>query len=232
MTNYRIVARHVRYWRGAVHKWSNVYPFSGTIATGQYANAISYIHNLEQSVCYPAPGGGGGGVWEIALYNQSSGGVAQAVQTYFDPATPSSWIPYIGDAWASLSQELVSNAECALSVRWQAGLSSSGKPVFFRKWYHAVPNNPSPPPTPDVSAANATSIASYLTANLNSVGGLGAPMGNGSRLASTTPLVATWYGNHQMPRGRKRQPTRVASDVVHLPPGLLIVPGSDGSLEG
>jgi hypothetical protein len=234
MTNYRIVARHVRYWRGIVHKWSNVYPFTGTLSSGDYGTALGHIHDAEQSVCYPAPGAAGGGIWETALYNQASGGVPVAVATYFDyfdPDTVGDWIPYDGDAWEFTTDELLSAAEAALSVRWAAGLSSSGKPVFFRKWFHAVPVNPSSPPAPDVTSTNRTSIATILTVHLNAIGGLGAPMGNGGRLASSTPLVDQFFGAHQMPRGRRRPPTRIMSGVVGLPPGLLIVPGSDGSLD-
>lgn len=232
MTNYRIVSRHVRYWRGAIHKWSNVWPFTGTIATGSYATAIDHIHTLEQGVNYPDPSGGGGGLWEIALYNQASGGVAQAVATYFDPATPGAWIPYSGAGWLVSSVRLAEPAEAALSAKWQAGLSSSGKPVYFRKWFHAVPIVNALPGSADVSPAQATALMGIMTAELNAVGGLGAPMGNGARLAGTSGTVQSFYGNHQMPRGRKKPPTRVSSDVVHLPPGLLVVPGSDGSLEG
>lgn len=232
MTDYRIVTRHVRYWRGNVHKWSNVWPFTGTLSVGNYGTALDYMHDLEQSVNYPDPSGEGGGVWEIVLYDQAVGGVPVAVRTYFDPATPSAWIPYTGSWWTVTSVRLAEPAETALSVKWQGGYSRTGKPVYFRKWFHAVPITAALPGAPDVPTAQSTAIAADLTAQLNGIGGLGAPMGRGSRLASTSPIVDGFYGNHQMPRGRRKQPTKVASNVVHLPPGLLVVPGSDGSLEG
>lgn len=227
MTNYRIVARHVRYWRGAIHKWSNVFPFSGTIASGSYPTAIDAIHTMLNSICYPAPGGGGGGVWEIAMYNQSSGGVPVSVASYFDPSNTASWIGYDGGAWGSLSSELDSVAETALQVEWLAGLSSSGKPVSFKKWFHAVPVNTSPPPTPDVSTGRVTSLTSAIETGMTTVGGLGAPLGNGSRLAATTPIIKTFYGNHQMPRGRRRAPLVTASGryrgpSVEVPPPVEV----------
>lgn len=232
MAEYRAVVRHVRYWRGNIHRWSTVYRFSGTVSSGDIPTAIGYIHNMEQAVCYPAPGGGGGGIWEIAFYNQASGGVPISVTTYFDPSTPGTWIPYDGSAWSSLTTALEGNAEVALQVKWLAGLSSSGKPVAFRKWYHAVPQLASGNTAPDVSTGNRTSIQNVIQSQLAPVAGLGLLLGNSSRIAAATPVVQAFFGNHQMPRGRRKAPTKVASNVVHLPPGLLVVPGSDGSLEG
>lgn len=205
MTNYRIVVRHVRYWRGLPHKWSTVYPFVGTITSGNYGAAIAAIKTMEQSVCYALTGPVEGGIWEIALYNQSSGGVPQDIVTYFDPDTPGSWVAYTGSAWSAASEQLVPAAEVALGVRWAAGLSSSGKPVFFRKWYHAVPQVATAGATPDVSSANITTLVAALTTGINAVGGLGAPMGSGGRLAALTPVVSPFYENHQMPRGRRRK---------------------------
>lgn len=231
MTDYRIVSRHVRYWRGNVHKWSTVWPFVGTISSTNYSPAIDAIHEMEQAVCYPAPGGGGGGIWEVAMYDQSSGGVPVLVKSYFDPETPGTWVPYSGSAWSSLTTALEGNAEVALQAEWLAGLSRTGKPVRFRKWFHAVPQLASGNTSPDVNSGNRASLVSVMTSYLNSIGGLGAPMGRGSRLAGTSGTVLAFYGNHQMPRGRRKAPMRISSSIVKLPPGLLVVPGSDGSLD-
>ena len=206
MTEYRAVNRHVRYWRGNIHKWSTVYQFSGSVASADYPTLLGRLLDLENAVCYPAPGGGGGGIWEQALYNQSSGGIPVSVVSRFDPDTPGTWIPYSGSAWSSLTTALEGNAEVALQVEWLAGLSSSGKPVRFRKWYHAVPQLASGNTAPDVSSTNRTSIAGLIQSELSAIGGLGAPLGNSSRLAGATPEVLAFYGNHQMPRGRRRKP--------------------------
>lgn len=230
MTDYRAVSRHVRYWRGQVHKWSTVYPLTGSISPGDYFSALTHIHEMEQAVCYPAPGGAGGGNWEVALYDQATGGVPIQVITYFDPEIPGDWIPYTGTAWSSLTTALEGNAEVALQVEWLAGLSRTGKPVSFRKWYHAVPQLASGNTAPDVNSTNRTAIAGTIQANLAPLGGLGLLLGNGRRLAAATPLVSSFFGNHQMPRGRRRLVRTAARPASSFPPGLLVVPGSDGSL--
>lgn len=230
MTEYRVVTRHVRYWRGTIHKWSTVYPFSGSFASPDYSTVLAYVHSMEQDICYPAPGGGGGGIWEQALYNQSSGGIPVQVTSYFDPETPGSWVPYSGASWSSLTTALEGNAEPSLQVEWLAGLSRTGKPVRFRKWYHAVPQLASGNTAPDVNVTNQNSIRDRVQAGMSQVGGLGAPLGNSSRLAASTPSVLAFFGNHQMPRGRRRLVRTAARPASSFPPGLLVVPGSDGSL--
>lgn len=230
MTNYRMVARHVRYWRGAVHKWSTVYPFTGTLTSGNYGAAITFLKNMEQQVNYSKSGENGGGLYEIALYDQASGGVPIAVSTYFPWATPGSWVPYNALGWGARTYELNPVAEAALQVEWPAGLSSSGKPVSFKKWYHSVPNEQNLPGTPDIVGSDVTALTTALTTGIAGISGLGAQLGHGSRLAATTPVIRTYYGNHQMPRGRRKRPVELSAGFAGLPPGILIVPGSDGSL--
>lgn len=228
MTDYRIVTRHVRYWRGAVHRWSNVYPFTGTIASGNYAACIAAMHTAEQAINYytgtpPITGGN----YEIAMYNSATGGVPVDVVTYFDYTAPGSWIPYTATAWGT-SSAYEQVAEVALAVRWQGGLSRTGKPVYFRKWYHSVPSSTATGSARDVSTAAVLNIGNALTTALNTVGGFGAPMGRGGRLASSSPIVGIYYENHQMPRGRRRKALVSASGqyngpAIHYPASPPVV---------
>lgn len=231
MTEYRAVARHVRYWRGAPHKWSTVFPLVGTAASADYSTICGWIYNLHQDVCYPAPGAAGGGCWEVALYDQSSGGVPVFVVSHFDPDTVGDWIPYDGTAYEFTSNELESAAEVAMVVEWGAGLSSSGKPVSFKKWFHAVPANASSPPSADVTVSDRASIAAAIQADIAHLATYGLLLGNSRRLAAATPVVSAFYGNHPMPRGRRRRALAISGSTLGLPPGLLTVPGSDGSLD-
>jgi hypothetical protein len=231
MTTYRAVARHVRYWRGAVHKWSTVWLMTGTLTAGGGPGLIEQVHGLEQDINYPAPSGHGGGVWEIALYDQASGGSPIAVTSYFDPAVPSSWIAYIGTPWADLTANLMTAAEVALQVTWNAGLSRTGKPVKFRKWFHSVPEVGRPPGDPELAGSQVTSLQTTMNAWVAGFSTFGVLHGNGGRLAASVSVVDNFYTNHQMPRGRRRKVTRVAAGFAGLPAGLFVVPGSDGSLE-
>jgi hypothetical protein len=230
MTQYRIVARHVRYWRGQVHRWSTVYPLSGSISAGSYAGVIAALKTMEQAVNFKnTTGAVSGGLYEIALYDHLTGGVPVAVATYFPYATPGSWIPYTGTGWTS-SGPLLETAEAALDVRWAAGLSSSGKPVYFRKWYHAVLDSQAVAGGVQVGTTDVASLTTVLTTGIAAMSALGGTLGNSSRLAATTPIIDVYYGNHQMPRGRRRKALVSAGGRVSFPASLLVVPGSDGSL--
>jgi hypothetical protein len=230
MTDYRMVARHVRYWRGVPHHWSTVYPLTGTLSSANWAAAIAALKTAEIAINYNQTATVGGGLYEIALYDQATGGVPVSVATYFDPTSVGSWIPYTSTAWPVRTFNLVSDAEAALQVEWAAGLSTSGKPVHFRKWYHSIPQELNAPGTADFTATEIANVVAQLTNQLTVISGLGAQLGRGSRLAATSPTVRQFAGNHQMPRGRRRPPVVSSTGVLKLPPGLLIVPGSDGSV--
>nr|CRY96154.1 hypothetical protein [uncultured prokaryote] len=204
MSAYRVVVRHVRYWRGNIHHWSTVYPLTGSLSAGNYAGLADATHTLEQAVNFKGLSIGGG-VYEIAIYNQATGGVPVYVASYFDPATPASWVAYGSSGWGTSTENLESAAEVALQVEWAAGLGSSGKPVYFRKWYHSVPvTSSSTASAADVSTSRLTTLGAAFTTWSTAVGALGVPMGNGSRLASNTASIRQFFGNHQMPRGRRK----------------------------
>jgi hypothetical protein len=208
MTDYRMVTRHVGYWRGANHRFSNVWRFSGTLASGDYATAIAAMKTLEQGVHYIGAALTGG-LWKIDLYNQGSGGIPVASSIYFDPDTTASWVAYTATAWASHTPLRNSVLEAAAQVTWLAGVSSTGKPVRFRKWFHSVPINPASAPAAEITTADQTSIQNLCQTQLAVIAGLGAPQGIGGRLAATTAVCDRFYVNHQMPRGR-RNPLRAA----------------------
>jgi hypothetical protein len=231
MTDYRVVMRHVGYWRGNVHRWSTVYPLSGNLASADYLSVIGAIWEMEQGLCYPSPSGVEGGTYEGALYNQAVGGVPISVQNFFDPTNTAAWVAYSGAEWPDTTHTLETVREVALQVDWLAGLSRTGKPVRFRKWYHSVPVSGAVGAAGDITGSTIATMTAFIQAKMAVVAGKGAPLGNSSRLAAATPQVNAYYGTHQMPRGRRKPPTRISSSVAGLPPGILVVPGSDGSLD-
>ena len=204
---YRVVMRHVRYWRGAVQRWSTVYPFTGSVSAGDYGAILTAMLAMENAICYKGPTAGAtGGTYEAALYDQATGGVPIAVNTVFPWSTPGAWVGFTGAYWASNATAASNAAETALQVEWSAGLSKSGKPVTFKKWYHSVPDTAAGA-TPDISSTQATSIANSIQTAMNGLSSYGLQLGNSSRLAATLPTVRTFFGNHQMPRGRRRKLT-------------------------
>lgn len=208
MGNYRFIVGHVRYWRGAIHRWSNSFEFTGSL-TGTAAAACVALQTQVATVCYSSSPGG---IYETRMYN-AGGGVPLATQTNFDWETPGSWIAYSGSGWAGTSASYEKAAEVALGVRWPAGFSSTGKPVFFRKWFHAIPQSAAASPgAVDITSAQITVLQPKVDALATCLSsGYGLVMGNGSRIASDPSTISPYYENHQMPRGRRRKPLVTAS---------------------
>lgn len=154
--------------------------------------------------------GNSGGCYGAVAYNKSGGAPISFVD-FFDPDTPASWIKYTGTGWASPPTQFESAAEVALLVEWPAGLSSSGKPVNFRKWYHAVPTSvANGAGTVDVSSTNVTSLTAQAVVLTNCLASSHLLLATGARYAGT-PVVQPYYANHQMPKGRKRKALVTAS---------------------
>lgn len=204
MSTFRIITKHVRYWRGEIHRWTNSYAFTGSGTTVSVANLGTLVTN-ESPLLYHAAGTVAGGCWGAAAYH-TGGGVPVAEATYFDPDTPSSWAAYTSTGWGStFTAPLEAAAEVSLALEWPAGISASGKPVFFRKWYHAVPSsNPASPGAVDIASGVVTSLTTAATNLTNCLAASSLVMGNAGRFAGS-PVIKPYYQNHQMPRGRRRK---------------------------
>lgn len=218
MTDYRAVVRHVRYWRGAIHRWSTSYEFTGSGPTPGAA-AAQILLTADDKMCYSAASPVTGGTYQCEIY-LASGGTPVGNYVAFPYATYASWIPHAATGWPGAHTGTAEPvAEVALLVEWAGGLSSSGKPVKFKKWYHAVPeSSPAAAGAVDVNPAAVTSLqaqALALQTCLSPTYGL--VLGNSRRLAGTSPVVLPYYGNHQMPRGRRKRALVTGSGVYTGP---------------
>jgi hypothetical protein len=222
MADYRGVVRHVRYWRGTIQKWSTVYPYTGSGATLNTA-ACNVLQAADSALCYAQTGIKAGGIYQVEWYH-ASGGVPIVTNNYFDPEVPTAWVAYTSTAWTLNQTRIVDPvAETSLGIRWAAGLSSTGKAVYFRKWLHAVPLAGSGTPgSVDIVASEVTSLT---TAAVNIAACMaptyGLSLGNGRTLAGTA-TVSAFYENHQMPRGRRRPPLVTAGGRYKGP--TVVVP--------
>lgn len=202
---YRAVVRHVRYWRGAVHRWSTVYQFVGTAGSGLTSSDAQLVLNADNKMLYKT-GPSLGGTYECALYNQASGGVPIAVYTAFDWTAPGSWLAGSATAWTTTAAAYDGNAECATSVSWPAGLSSSGKPVHLRKWYHSCPVPTVSGGANQIAAADVTALNLQAQTIIGVLAGKGLSLGSATgRIAGTATVTDPFFGNHQMDRGRRRK---------------------------
>lgn len=210
MAIYRAVCRHVRYWRGNPHRWSTVYHFQGTPSSALASTDAQAVLTQDNKMCYgPA---GSGGTYECDIYAQATGGVPLVSYRAFDPAVPAGWPGYLGTGWSSTSGAMEAAAETALQVEWPAGISSSGKPVLLRKWYHAVPLSQSTNGAGvDITSAIAASLQTQAQAMVSVLSSKGLVLSSGTGRLAGTARVLQVYGNHQMPRGRRRKAAHVST---------------------
>lgn len=222
MANYRIITKHVRYWRGNIHRWSNSYQFQGT-AAAPTGTDLTTLKTAEGNLLYSPTTGIWGGCYEAVAYN-AGGGVPIAEVSFFDPDTPASWVGYAGSGWGSHTVNPETAAEVAMLVEWPAGLSSSGKPVNFRKWYHAVPlSSAATGGAADINSANLITLNAAAVTLTNCLASSHLLLSTGARYAGT-PAVSPFYANHQMPRGRRRRALVTASGRYTGP--TIVVPDS------
>ena len=204
MAQYRAIVEHVRYWRGAVHRWSTSYELTGTLTKPLDTTAAQTLLLADDKLCYSQVAGDGG-TFACRIY-ASGGGTPLATYTRFDWTTPASWIAYGGaTAWGSPSATFCSQAETAALIQWPAGLSVRGKPIFFRKYIHAVPATSGSGAGADITGSVLTSLANQALATGNSLySAYGITLGN-ARTVPGPPTVKPFYVTHQMPRGRRRK---------------------------
>jgi hypothetical protein len=120
-------------------------------------------------------------------------------------------------AWTAASAPPASPAEIALGVQWVAGLSRTGKPVYFRKWYHCVPVSDPVGGSPDIAPTQVTALATAAQALVGVVASYGITMGSPSGRFAGVASVSPMYENHQMPRGRRRKALVTASGKYQGP---------------
>lgn len=228
MTVFRVVTRHVRFWKSEIHRWSNVYHFTGTGGGTPNASDLDAFNALEDALLY-GPSASDGGTYAVDLYDQASGGMPIVSVSLFDPTDTGSWAGYGGAGWVGTGMSFLGIAEPALLIDWSAGLSHTGKTVNLRKWYHSVPEPQGGDDGNNVSSPNLAALTTAATALQHGFSSYGLLMCSGSGRFAGSATVQPYYGNHQMPRGRRRKALVSSAGKVSFPASLLVVPGSDGS---
>lgn len=221
MAVYRYQVVSVGMWRGKIKRWNTTLHLSNTTSTVT-------IRNMFQATGYKAPGdvdgACSGGVASIAIYN-ASGGQPISNTIYFDWQVPTTWIAYTGTVWASVPAGTTLDAagESALVITGRMpGLSSTGKPVFTRKYLHAVPSRSAADfGDPDVDAATVAAVKAQWPSSF-----MASPAG----VIPNTVDVETYYGNHQRVRGRRKTVKQVAASAFSL--GVLAGGGATTSGQG
>lgn len=221
MAIYRYQVISVGMWRGKIKRWNTTYHAGSSTLTTTVKNAM-------MKTGWPSPGdvagACSGGVASIAVYN-AAGGAPILNTIYFDWETPSTWIPYTGTAWSGVDPTTPLDAageSAAVLMGRLPGLSITGKPMFVRKYLHAVPSRTSAVYSdPDISAAAAAAIEASFSLDI-----MQSPKG----ITPVSLEVAEWYGNHQRVRGRRRTVAQVATTAFSY--GVLAGGGATTSKLG
>jgi hypothetical protein len=228
-SQYRAVVRHVRYWRGQIQRWSTVYPFYGSLSPAFTITDAENFLALDDAMCY-ALNATDGGTYECDLYDSATGGVPLVTYIKFNWESPGAWVKPSAAAWSGAPPAVDTSAvaEIAMSVTWPGGISKTGKPVKFRKWYHLVPNYAVEGTAADIPTANVTTLTTGANNIAAAFAAKGLSMGNARTLAGSPATVNPYYGNHQMPRGRRRK-ALVKADGQYTGPHITIpsVPEED-----
>ena len=201
MASWRYQVVSVGWWRGKIKRWNTTFHLSSSTATAT-------LYGKMQAAGWKSNGDivgdCSGGVASISVYS-SAGGAPVSRTIYFDWATPTSWIPYTGTAWAAvdpLTPLDASGESAAVIVGHMAALSTSGKPVTTRKYLHAVPSRTATDyADPDIDAATQAALVALFTPTY---------MLNPAGVGPTSVTCEPYYLNHQRVRGRRRTVTQVA----------------------
>lgn len=221
-----VVIDHGTNWRGKAHRWSTVYNLSGsTPNTADQISMMDALVDIENQILW----GGGpnlAGFLEARFYT-GQGGAPTTVIPFGDIDTPSGWTAYSGTGWSTgpAFGEAGAAESCLIVETKLNGLSSTGKPVYLRKYLHAVPAFPAAAigsqqiPSADITSLNAY-VKKWTDGSLtNGV----VVIGPSGRQAASAPSVQSALGNHQMPRGRRQKKASsggllsgLISDAQHL----------------
>lgn len=222
MAAYRYQVVSVGWWRGKIKRWNTTFNYAGT------SSQTAALYSKMQAAGYPNPGDVtgdcSGGVASIAVYNPT-GGTPISNTVYFDWQTPSEWIPYTGTAWSSITEGTpldASGESAAVILGLMGALSSSGKPVFTRKYLHAIPSRTAVDyADPDISSTVQAALVALFTS---------AWMANPAGTQPSQITCDPWYLNHQRVRGRRRTATQVATESFSA--GVVVGAGAAASDAG
>lgn len=203
MSAYRLVARHIRYWRGAPHRWSNSFTYTGQSDVGFDTQDLVNFRNIVSDLCYEGPEHAGG-IYKVDAYDLVRGGQPIATIDIFNPEVPGEWQGYTSNAWTSHTLELDATAENALVIEFAGGVGRTGKRVVFKHWLHAVPAVAPVGSGAQVAAGDVASLTARAGALRGVFGGKGLVLGSQSGRIAGEASVQAYYGNHQMPKGRRR----------------------------
>jgi hypothetical protein len=204
MAVVRLQATSVGYWRGQVKRWNNTFHYTTSAMTPNYAACLAVASVNLRALGAPAVAGG---LASLKLY-AAGGGVPLAEQINFPYETPGSWLPWNSSGiWQSTGTPPEA-MEAAAVFTIAAGLSSTGKPVTLRTYWHAFVSTPEISSAPQFSstiqAAAQTQMNKMQVLN-DGAGGALVISTPGGRAVAGTCVLDPYVSAHQRVRGRRRK---------------------------
>lgn len=182
-------------YRDAPEEWSNRYHLAGTIpSTLSEWVALAQALAAEEKTLFDAS------CHVVRAYGYLSDGTDTVATVDF---TVSPLTPVAGTL--SLSGEACAG-DAAWTLRWSTGrLSSKGKPIYLRKYFHAVQANTSD--ADKVAAAQITAGLAFGAAVLTNIGSTGATIAGPDGAVPGTPHADPWITTRTLKRRGKRPPS-------------------------
>lgn len=150
-------------------------------------------------------------VTRVAYYNGSDS--APVYEQSWDRGTSPTNLDPTGVAYTNEATDNETLETCCI-LQCPVGLSSTGKPVYLRKYIHGIPSG-------NLTASADGVVLTILAAGTTAAHNMGNGSWFGSRVycsptgrqpvSSTDWAPLTHPGNHQMPRGRKRKTISAAT---------------------
>lgn len=205
--HWYVEIRKQAYWRGNQHTWVNRYVMSGAQPTAADAlTVINQIHDVETAIFPEVASGGGVGFVDGKAYPSGKGSFFAIVEWNEDLA-PGTATGFTGTAYAGSGPPPANELEvCLLLETPVTGLSSTGKPVYLRKYYRGFGNTSDEVTVPGQIPSGILSAIELHTSVFQT--GMGASnwvvIGNNGEQASGPPVAKPFLYNRQVPKGRKR----------------------------
>lgn len=220
------------YWRGQQHTYVNRYIMSGAQPSATDATSvITALHGIEDTVMPHQATGSGVGFVQGRAYPSGKGSY-YAFVNYNISKAPTTATGFTGPttAYTSLAFGGVLENSVVVETRLNA-LSSTGKPIFLRKYLRgflpntAEDNTATPIIAADLAKIN-TAVAPWWT-------GMGTSnwvvIGSSGAQAASAPAALPYVGNRQVPKGRKKKKVtpsllNVGADLARLRAALTDIP--------
>jgi hypothetical protein len=224
--HWYVEIRKQAFWRGNPHTWVNRYVMSGAQPSAADAvTVISAIKGIEDNIYPHVAADAGVGFVDGKAY-PSGKGTFFAYVPYNESQAAGSATGFTGSVYGGSPPVWANTLEvCFMMETPLNGLSSSGKPVYLRKFYRGMAGG-------DIESDVPGGIGSALITFFEQMvlpfqTGIGANnwvvIGNNGEQASGPPTLKPFMFNRQIPKGRKKKPTtsagllsQIAQDTLRL----------------